>query len=168
MYRVTLTPAQREGLYRRTREKGITPRTRDRLEMIRLSAAGLSVPQIARQMDCSDQTVRKYLKAFLEEGFEALPDRPHRGPSPKVKEEHLQALERTLDETDRAWTAPQLADWLKTDQGVIVHPDHLRVLLHRRGFRWKRMKRSVEHKQSDPVVQEAAEIELEALKKGGH
>jgi transposase len=167
MYRVTLDPARREELHRRTREASITPRTRDRLEMIRLSAAGLSVPRIARQMDCSEQTVRKYIKAYLEEGFAALPDRPHPGPPAKVKEKHLQALEQKLDETDRAFTAPQLADWLKSEHGVTVHPDHLRVLLHRRGFRWKRMKRSVEHKQSDPVAQEAAEIELEALKNGG-
>ena len=166
MYRVTLPPAQRGELKRRTREPGLKPRTRDRLEMVRLSDSGMSIPQIARVMDTHEQTVRKYLKAFLSGGFEALPDRPHPGPVPKVTEEHLVALERQLDGSERVWTMPQLAHWLHTQQGVKVHPDHLRQVLQSRGFRWKRMTPSVAHKQDRAAV-EAARKELDALKKAG-
>jgi len=40
-----------------------------------------------------------------------------------------------------------LVAWLEREHQVRVHPDHLRRLLHRRRFRWKRTKRSLHHKQ---------------------
>ena len=52
MIRVELTPAQRDELRARTREPGIAPRTRDRLEMVRLADAGWTVPRIARHLGC--------------------------------------------------------------------------------------------------------------------
>lgn len=47
MIRVELTPLQRAEVRARTREPGCAPRTRDRLEMVRLADAGWSVPRIA-------------------------------------------------------------------------------------------------------------------------
>ena len=47
MYRITLTDDQRQDLRQRTRQAGIAPSLRDRLEMVRLSDAGWSVPPIA-------------------------------------------------------------------------------------------------------------------------
>jgi putative transposase len=165
--RVELNSEQREELRRRTRKRGIDPRTRDRLEMVRLSDAGWSVPRIARHLGYHEQTVRKYIKAFIAGGFDRLPDKPHLGRRPKVTEEMLAALERLIDESDRTWTTPQLARWLEDEYQVRVHPDHLARLLHRRGFNWKRTKRSVAHKQKDPLLQAAKAAELEVLKKSG-
>jgi len=45
--RLTLTPEQRAELQQRARERTIAPRLRDRLEMVRLSDLGWTVPQIA-------------------------------------------------------------------------------------------------------------------------
>ena len=92
MIRIELTTAQCDELRSRTREAGITPRTRDRLEMVRLASAGWTAPRIARHLACHEQTVRKYLKAFLAEGFAALPDRPRPGRPPLVTAAHLDAL----------------------------------------------------------------------------
>ena len=47
MYRVRLDEAARQQLQRRAHTPGVMPRTRDRLEMVRLSDAGWSVPKIA-------------------------------------------------------------------------------------------------------------------------
>ena len=58
MYRITLTDAQRSELLRRTRQPGIAPDTRDRLEMVRLADAAWSVPKIARHLHLHEQTVR--------------------------------------------------------------------------------------------------------------
>ena len=41
MYRITLTDEQRHELRERTHQAGLAPSTRDRLEMVRLSDAGL-------------------------------------------------------------------------------------------------------------------------------
>ncbi len=59
MIRVLLTDAERAELRARTRAPGITPRTRDRLEMVRLSDLGWGVPQIAAHLGKHEQTVRK-------------------------------------------------------------------------------------------------------------
>ena len=104
MIRVVLTPAQHDELRTRTRAPGIAPRTRDRLEMIRLADAGWSVPRIARHLGAHEHTVRKYVKAFLAEGFEVLPDRPRPGRPPIITTAHLDALEMLLDAGGRTWT----------------------------------------------------------------
>jgi transposase len=163
--RVALTPAQHDELRARTREAGVAPRTRDRLEMVRLADAGWSVPRIARHLGAHEQTVRKYVKAFLADGFDALPDRPRPGRPPSVTAAHLDALEALLDAGGRTWTAPQLAAWLERERGVRVHPDHLSVLLHRRRLGWKRTVTSVAHKRRDPAGYDAKVAELAALKK---
>jgi len=163
--RVTLTPAQQEELRARTREPGVAPRTRDRLEMVRLADAGWGIPRIARHLAAHEQTVRKYVKAFLAEGFAALPDRPRPGRPPRVTAAHLDALAALLDAGGRTGTTPQLVDWLERAHGVRVHPDHLSVLLHRRRFGWKRTVTSVAHRRRDPAAYDAKVAELEGLKK---
>ncbi len=165
MIRVVLTPAQHEELRARTRAPGITPRTRDRLEMIRLADAGWTIPRIAHHLGCHEQTVRKYVKVFLAEGFDALPDRPRPGRPPTVTAAHLDALEVLLDAGGRTWTTPQLGAWLDREHGVRVHPDHLSRLLHGRRFGWKRTVSSVAHKRRDPDAYDAKVAELDALKK---
>ncbi len=167
MIRVELKPEQREELRKRSHERDIAPRTRDRLEMVRLADAGWSIPRIARHLGYHEQTVRKYIKLFVTGGFDRLPDKPHLGRTSKVTQEMLSALEQLIDESNRTWTTAQLARWLLEHFQVEVHPDHLARLLHRRRFRWKRTQRSLAHKRKDPDLQAAKEAELEVLKKSG-
>lgn len=165
MLRVTLSPAAHEDLRALTRARTTDPRTRDRLEMIRLADAGWSVPRIARHLACHEQTVRKYVKAFLAEGFAALPDKPRSGRPPRLTGAHLDALEQLLDAGGRTWTMPQLVAWLAGEHGVRVHPDHLRRRLHARGFGWQRTVASVAHKRRDPDAYAAKVADLDTLKK---
>lgn len=140
--------------------------------MVRLSDLGWSVPRIAAYLGRHEQTVRKYLKAFLadlaagRDGWGVLPDRPRPGRSPTLTEAHLLALERLLDEAaargERTWSAPQLARWLDETHGVQVRPKYLGERLVARRFRWKRTKRTVQHK-ADPVRQEQAQADLAVL-----
>jgi transposase len=165
MIHVELTPAQRDELRTCTREPGIVPRTRDRLEMIRLSDAGWSIPRIAGHLGCHEHTVRKDVKAFLAAGFAALPDRPRPGRPPTVTEAHLVALETVIDAGGRTWTTRQLVEWLAQEHGARVHPDHLSRLLRARRFGWQRTVTSVAHKRRDPEAYDAKVAELDALKK---
>ncbi len=167
MFRVFLSDDQRDELRRRTHEPGVRPSVRDRLEMIRLSDAGWSVPHIASHLGAHEQTVRRYVKTYLARGFDGLAPRPHPGRPPRIQVADLEAVERLLDETDRTWTAPQLVAWLEAERGVVLCRDHLGRLLRRRGFRWKRTKQSVAHKRTDPTLVQTAARELAALKKPG-
>ena len=134
MFRVQLSAEQREELRVRAHERGIAPRTSDRLEMVRLADGGWNIPRIARHLGYHEQTVRKYIKQFLVGGFDRLPDRPRSGRPARITEGHLRALERLIDEPDRTWTTPQLVQWLEQGFQVRVHPNHLARLLHERRF----------------------------------
>lgn len=163
MIRVSLTEAERAEL--RARARTADPRTRDRLEMVRLADAGWAVPRVARHLGCHEQTARRQVKAFLARGFDALPDRPRAGRPPTVGAADLAAVEALLDAGGRTWTTRQLVAWLREQRGVTVHPDHLRRLLRRRRFGWKRTVTSVAHKRRDPAAYAAKLEELDALKK---
>jgi transposase len=168
-FRIHLTDAQRTDLRRLARTRTTPASLRERLEMIALADAGQTVPQVARFLGRHEQTVRRWVKAFLAAGFPALADPGrHAGGRPRrVTDAQLDALTALLDRTERAWTTRQLVDWLGRAHGVRVHPLHLSRLLHRRGYRWKRTRRSLVHLRRDPDLQAAKQAELEALKKSG-
>lgn len=163
---MTLAPEQRAELHRRARERVVAPALRDRLEMVRLSDLGWSVPKIAGYLGKHEQTVRKYIKAFLRSGWDALPDRPRPGRPPTLTEAHLLAVERLLDEAaargERTWSAPQVADWLAKTYQLDISPKYLGERLGARKFRWKRTKRTVQHK-ADPDRQAQAKADLAVL-----
>ena len=107
MDRVKLTDAQREEWNRRAHEPGVMPRTRDRLERVRLSDAGWSIPKIAPHLGVCEDRVRYGIKRFLEAGFDALPDRPHVGQSSSLTPAMLQAIRSEIEKGDRACSAVQ-------------------------------------------------------------
>lgn len=166
MYHVRLTAEQRQELQRRTREPGVKPRTRDRLEMVRLSDSGWSIPTIARHLGVNERRVRFWIKQFITGGFDSLPDQPHRGRQSLLTPELRQALRQELQKGERTWTAGQLAEWLAEQRGVRLSPDWLGELLRRERLSYKRTQRRVRHKQ-DPEQVAAKEAELEGLEKGG-
>jgi transposase len=165
MYRVQLTEEQREELQRRTRAADIKPRTRDRLEMIRLLDAGWPIPRIAQHLRVSPRRVRVWVRRFLEGGFDALPDQPHLGQQSQLTATLLGAVRAELAKAERTWTAPQLAAWLEEQHGLCLSPHHLSTLLRRAGLSWRRTERTLQHKQ-DPQEVEQRRAELQELEKG--
>jgi transposase len=166
MHRVELSPEQAEELVRRTRAGDIKPRTRDRLEMVRLCAAGYRVPMIAQLLRISPNRVRYWLGRYRAGGFDALRDQPHRGRPGSLNSAHLQALREEFARANRTWTARQVAAWLAEQHGVRLHPDHLATLLKRARLSYKRTERSLRHKQ-DPAAVAAVGSQLAELEKGG-
>jgi transposase len=165
LYRVCLTEEQRAALKQRTHNAALKPRTRDRLEMVRLSDAGWSIPTIARHLQISEQQVRFWIKRFLAAGFDALPDRPHVGQASRLAPARLAALKAELAKGDRTWTAVQLAEWLAAEHCVRLSSDWLGRLLKRAGVAYKRTHRSLKHQQ-DPVLVARKQGELAELEKG--
>lgn len=166
MYRIALTDDQRHDLRQRTRQVGLAPSTRDRLEMVRLSDAGWSVPRIARHLGQHEQTVRLWIKAFLQGGFAALPNKPRGGKQSALTPAILAAIRAELAKGERAWTAAHLADWVAEHHGVRLSTDRLRVHLRRAKLSWQRTSRSLKHKQ-DPIEVAARQIELTEREKKG-
>lgn len=165
MYRVRLTEEQLTKLRQLTRDPGTKPRTRDRLEMVRLSHAGWSATRIAQHLQQSPERVRFWLRRFLQEGFAGLPDQPHVGQQSAFTPALREALRAELAKGDRTWTAAQLADWLEEHDGLRLSADWLGRLLKREKLSYKRTQRRLKHKQ-DPTKVAEKRAELEVLEKG--
>jgi putative transposase len=112
MYRISLTEEQRHALKQQTRQREIAGSTRDRLEMVRLSDAGWSVPRIARHLDWHEQTVRTCIRAFLEGGWNALENKLRGGKSSALTPEMVAAAREEVAKGQRVWSSGQIADWL--------------------------------------------------------
>ena len=166
MYRVALTDDQRIELRQRTRRAELAPSTRDRLEMVRLSDAGWSVPRIARHLGQHEQTVRAWIKAFLAAGFEALPNKPRGGKQSALTAVILDAVRAELTKGDRTWTAAQLTDWIAEHQGVRLSADRVRFHLKRAKISWQRTSRSLKHKQDPAEVAERQAVLADLANKG--
>lgn len=166
MYRVTLTDEQRTELRLRTRQRGLVPSTRDRLEMVRLADAGWRVPRIARHLGQHEQTVRAWLKAFRDHGFDALGNKPRGGKHSALTPAILDAVRAELAKAERTWTAAQLTDWIADHHGVRLSVDRVRRHLRRAGLSWQRTSRSLKHKQ-DPTEVAERQVMLTGLEKRG-
>ncbi|MDP9310551.1 MAG: helix-turn-helix domain-containing protein [Chloroflexota bacterium] len=166
MYRVTLTDDQRHELQRRTRQLGVAPSTRDRLEMVRLSDAGWSVPKIAVHLGAHEQTVRAWIKAFIAGGFEALINKPRGGDQSDLTTAMLEAARAEIAKGTRTWSAAEIADWVAEHHGVRISPGRMRVHLKRAKLSYQRTSRSLKHKQRPEQVAER-KAQLEALEKRG-
>ena len=166
MYRITLTAEQRHDLQSRTRQPGIAPSTRDRLEMVRLSDAGWSVPQIARHLGMHEQTVRLWIKAFIAGDFAALVNKPRGGDTSDVTPAMLEAARAEIAKGTRTWSARQVADWIAEHHGVRISPGRMRVHLKRAKLSYQRTSRSLHHKQKPEEVADR-KAQLEALEKRG-
>jgi transposase len=166
MYRITLTDEQRRELRARTRQAGLAPSTRDRLEMVRLSDTGWSVPRIARHLGQHEQTVRAWIKAFLRGGFDALPNKPRGGKQSALTAPVLEAVRAEVATGERTWTAAQLADWIAERHGVRLSADRLRRHLHRARISWQRTSRTLRHKQDLAEVAERQAVLDDLAKRG--
>ncbi len=154
MYRIALSDEQRRELRERTRRAGIAPRTRDRLEMVRLSDAGWSVLGIARHRGPHEQTVRGWVKAFLDGGFDALPNKPRGGKRSALTAPMLAAVRAEVAPGTRPWTAAQVVDWVAARHGVRLSADRLRIPLRRATIAWPRTSRTLRHTQDPDAVAE--------------
>ena len=167
LIRVRLTTAQREELQTRQRQVPQADRLWLRLEMVRQADWGGRAPDIADRLGVDVQTVRKYLKGFQAEGFAALADRPRPGRPPQLRPADLAALAALLDHAatgERTWTLPQMVDWLATERGVQISTGRLSRALRSRRFRWKRTKRSLQHK-ADAARQAEKTADLRTLER---
>ena len=165
MYRVHLNAAELEELQRRTRQSPLTPQRRDRLEMVRLSNAGWSIPKIARHLQAHEQTVRRWIKTFLQAGFDALADKPRLGKQSAIGPDILEQVKAWLQQDQRTWSAPQIAQEVAERFGIRRSPAQWRRLLRRERLSYKRTRRTLWHKQKPEEVSRK-QGDLETLKKG--
>jgi len=148
MIRITLDDATRDEP-RALRRTGLTPKVRDRIEMVTLSDAGWSPPRIAAHLGCHPQTARGALRAFLARGLAALyPSRSGPAPDLQRRDRVAGALTELLGE-DRTGTGRQLSAAL-AGRGIAIGPRQTRRYLERLKAGYRRTTNTLKHKQ-DPA-----------------
>ena len=122
-----------------------------RCQILLASARGARVPQIARGVGCSEQTVRNVLHAFNAHGLAALgrqSSRPHtiHAVFDAAGDERLRDLlhqsPRTFGKPTSLWTLPLVAE-VCAEAGITaqrVSGETIRKTLKRLGIRWQRAK----------------------------
>jgi transposase len=140
--RVLMVPdTDRARLERRVRDRGAPVRAAERARIVLLAAEGLTGPQIAERVGCTEPTVVKWRRQYADNGLAGLEDAPRPG-GPKtvlterVVSEILSATVTPPPDALRAagvthWSARRLADWLRRSKKITVSHDSI-VRLWRR------------------------------------
>ena len=119
--------------------------SRTRYQMALLAQQEYKVPQIARMVLRSEDTVARVLKRFVAGGLDAVPRRSPPGRERRVtaawEAELLRVIELDPHEVgqDTAnWTTELLAEYLGQHTGIQVTEETVRVYLHVHGYVCKR------------------------------
>lgn len=145
-------------------QPGIHPKVRLRAQVVRLSAKGWTIPQLAEHVRRHPESIRQDLLRWERQGVAGLADGTAPGKAPSIAPEMEEFLHQKLAE-ERTWNCTTLAEAMAEGFGVRIGREALRLKLHALGYRWKRT-RYVPMKKPDPEAEAMARQELEALKRG--
>jgi transposase len=148
------------------------PRVRHRADALLLVASGLSFSQAATRLGACPKSLRRWAERFLAEGQIGLADRPRRGRPPKLDAAACDLLETALtaspldyDYPVTVWTVADLHDLL-TRHGYQVGPATVYRTLGRLGYRYRRPRHDLTHRQDADAVASAKHV-LATLQKRG-
>jgi transposase len=110
---LTVPDADRAELERRVRDRGVQARVAERARIVLLSADGLTGPQIAQRVGCTEPTVVKWRRQFAEDGLAGLEDAPRPGGPKSVLTEGAIAeiLSATVTPQPRALADQGVTHW---------------------------------------------------------
>jgi transposase len=158
----------------RLRQRELSPRVRERLEMVKADLLGQDLATIMAWSGRSARTVGRWVERFASGGVEALADAPRSGRPPQADAAYLEALERAVDTPPPSlglpfdvWTSARVSAYLAETTGVRLAPGWLRALLARRRFVCGRPKHTLKHLQDAAEVATCEQALAAAEKKGG-
>jgi transposase len=165
--------AARETIDGALRRRDLTPRVRERLEMVKGVALGQSLDEVACWSGRTEHTVARWLAAFGAGGIAAVADAPRAGRPTRADAAYLAALEQTVETPPRAlgllfdaWTSDRLSAYLAETTGVRIAAGWIRALLARQRYRTGRPKHTLGHLQN-ATAKTACEHQLQAVGEKG-
>ena len=148
------------------------PRVRHRADALLLVAQGSRVEAAAHALGCSAKRVRAWCERFVTEGRDGLADRPRPGRPPALGDDAWQLLQTALSESPLAhgypvttWTLADLRDLL-AQHGWEVCTTTVARTLHARGYRYRRPRHDLTHRQDLEAVASAKHVLAELQKRG--
>jgi transposase len=144
---------------------------RRRAQAVLLVVEGRSVNSVAALFHTAGHCVRTWRDRFTSEGRAGLLDRPRRGRTPKLGEAEQAFLEEVLarDPADyglpvTVWSIRDLQALLKRERGLDVSVYTLHRVLHAMGYRYRRPRHDLTHRQDAEAVASTKQV-LEWLRK---
>jgi transposase len=163
-------PAQWEELRRLTRTD-TDPRVRRRAQAVLVVVEGHSVNSVAALFHAAGHCVRTWRDRFSSQGRAGLLDRPRRGRPPKLGAAEQAYLEEVLDRDPAdyglpvtVWSIRDLQALLKRERELDVSVYTLHRVLHAMGYRYRRPRHDLTHRQDAEAVASTKQV-LEWLRK---
>jgi transposase len=127
--------------------------------------------ELAELHGISQASVYNHFKRFKAAGIAGLADKAKSGRPAKASAEYIALLEATLERDPQAlgfaftiWTQPRLRSYLAQETGLHLSRSRFQDLMQRLGYRYRRPKRDLAHKQ-DKNLREQVIAALDELKK---
>lgn len=163
---IDLSDTDRDTIRAMLYQRELSPRVRERLEMVKAADQGQSLASIAAWSGRSVETVRRWLTRFAEDGVAALTDASRPGRPVKADAAYLEAMAQAVETMPSTlglpfdvWTSARLRAYLAEQTGVTISAGWLRALLARQRVTYGRPKHTLGHLQ-DPDAVRACEAEL--------
>lgn len=141
------------------------PRVRHRAHALLLVAEGQTVAAVARLFATAGHCVRAWRTRFLAEGRAGLLDRPRQGRTPKLGPEErdflCQALERSPQDYGlpiTVWSIRELQALVQRERGVEVSVYTLHRVVQALGYRYRRPRHDLRHRQNAEAVAAAGQV----------
>lgn len=157
-------PARIAVLHRLTRTDG-DPRVRQRAQALLLVAEGQSVAAVARLLHVGPNRLRAWRTRFLAGGRDGLTDRPRRGRPPKLDAAAREFLREALDAGPQAyglpvtvWSVRDLQALLHRERGVAVSVYTVHRAVLALGYRYRRPRHDLTHRQDREAVATVAQV----------
>jgi transposase len=156
--------SQQETLRQLTRTDP-DPRVRRRAHALHLLAEGHSGLAVARLFATAPHRVRAWRARFLAGGRQGLADEPRSGRPPKLDAAALAFLEEALEASPQTyglpvtiWSIRDLREVLAHHQGVRVCPATVHRAVQRLGYRYRRPRHDLTHRQDQEAVAATADV----------
>src|ERR1700685_4633783 len=138
---LTVPEPDRVKLERRVRDRGAEARVAERARIVLLAAEGLTGPQIAERVGCTEPTVIKWRRQYAEDGLAGLEDAPRPGGPKTVLTEEATSMILSATVTPPReplrsagvthWSSRRLAGWLRRNKKLEVSHDSITRLWRR-------------------------------------
>src|SRR6266536_1008810 len=136
-----------------------------RMQAGALFAAGHSQAQITRTLGVARQNVSRWHARWRQGGLEALRSAGPTGPTPRLSDAQLAAIDQALRQGARAhgfdtdhWTLARVRTVIERLTGVAYHPGHVwKLLRHRLHYRLQRPARRAVERDGRAIARGVAE-----------
>ncbi len=170
-----VTEQQRAEIDAQLRQERLSPRLRERLEMVKACSLGQDIEAISAWSGRTPRTVKRCLSRFEQQGLEGLRDAQRSGRPKRADETYIEKLETAVETRPRdlglsfdVWTSQRLSAYLQESTGVKLSPGWLRALLSARRFWCRRPEHTLGHLEDAEDVSRCEAQIVEARKSGGY